>query len=150
MPNTEVIQKWVTALESGDYQQTKGKLHREESNGINKPGYCCLGVLCEIAVQEGIVSVIETRDGYDFYGADGRTGHEDDLPIEVQTWAGLNDPSPEVEYEMTPDEFDSADMSEGFDSPVRTDSLAELNDEFEYDFKRIAGIIRDNFLPKES
>lgn len=34
--------KWVKALRSGKYAQAEGQLRR---NG----GYCCLGVLCEIA-----------------------------------------------------------------------------------------------------
>lgn len=33
--------KWVKALRSGRYQQTKGFLHDEK-------GYCCLGVLCRL------------------------------------------------------------------------------------------------------
>lgn len=35
----EFAEKWATALESGDYQQTKGKLF----DGKN---HCCLGVAC--------------------------------------------------------------------------------------------------------
>ncbi len=40
--NTELKQKWLAALRSGDYKQTKSCLH-------NKDGYCCLGVLCDIS-----------------------------------------------------------------------------------------------------
>lgn len=35
-------QKWVDALRSGEYKQTKGTLRREYCEG--KVGYCCLGV----------------------------------------------------------------------------------------------------------
>ena len=38
----EIKQKWVKALRSGEYTQTKGCLY----NGVS--GYCCLGVLCDI------------------------------------------------------------------------------------------------------
>ncbi len=34
-------QKWVDALESGDYKQIEGRL-------ANNAGFCCLGVACEI------------------------------------------------------------------------------------------------------
>lgn len=34
--------KWVAALRSGEYQQTTGALRKEG-------GYCCLGVLCDVA-----------------------------------------------------------------------------------------------------
>lgn len=33
-----LARKWISALKSGKYKQTKGCLH-------NKEGYCCLGVL---------------------------------------------------------------------------------------------------------
>lgn len=38
----ELKEKWVTALRSGEYRQTTGELKDEY-------GYCCLGVLCDIA-----------------------------------------------------------------------------------------------------
>jgi hypothetical protein len=41
MLNPEVKKDWLTALRSGEYQQTKGTLKRGDS-------YCCLGVLCEV------------------------------------------------------------------------------------------------------
>lgn len=37
--------KWIAALRSGEYKQTKGHLHDEN-------GYCCLGVLCEVTQPE--------------------------------------------------------------------------------------------------
>ena len=39
----ELKAKWVTALRSGEYKQTKYKLHRKGSNN-----FCCLGVLCKV------------------------------------------------------------------------------------------------------
>ena len=43
--------KWIKALQSGKYEQTIGKLHRRRANLVkaHPVGYCCLGVLCEIA-----------------------------------------------------------------------------------------------------
>lgn len=38
----ELKQKWINALKSGKYTQTKGQLKDEI-------GYCCLGVLAEVA-----------------------------------------------------------------------------------------------------
>jgi hypothetical protein len=40
--NKKLKQKWITALKSGVYKQTTGKLK-------DNTGYCCLGVLCEVA-----------------------------------------------------------------------------------------------------
>lgn len=39
------IRKWVEALRSGEYKQTIGELQ-------NNVGHCCLGVACEIFIQE--------------------------------------------------------------------------------------------------
>lgn len=45
MLNPEFKAKWVAALESGEYSQTRSKLH-------NNSGYCCLGVACVVAGAE--------------------------------------------------------------------------------------------------
>ncbi len=40
--NANLKAKWVEALRSGKYQQTKGRLRGDG-------GFCCLGVLCDIS-----------------------------------------------------------------------------------------------------
>lgn len=45
----DIAKKWVKALRSGKYKQTKEVL-------FNGTGYCCLGVLCEV------VGMSPTRD----------------------------------------------------------------------------------------
>ncbi len=61
--NPEVKTKWVAALRSGDYEQGRTYLN-------NNGKFCCLGVLSEIAVAEGIV---DTREIYGIvsYGLNG-------------------------------------------------------------------------------
>lgn len=48
--NPELKEKWIAALRSGEYKQTKGRLMRrwkkQNGEGYN---YCCLGVLETIA-----------------------------------------------------------------------------------------------------
>jgi hypothetical protein len=44
-PNPERLRKWVEALRSGEYSQTKGRLRTDE-------GYCCLGVACDVFMKE--------------------------------------------------------------------------------------------------
>jgi hypothetical protein len=83
----EVKAKWLAALRSGQYRQAKHHLR----NGND--GYCCLGVLCEIAVADevipaGALTGTETSltGGLYSYG----DGHETDvLPYEVAHWAGV-------------------------------------------------------------
>jgi hypothetical protein len=45
--NAEIAKKWVAALRSGEYRQSKSQLRRGD-------GFCCLGVLCELAAKEGV------------------------------------------------------------------------------------------------
>lgn len=80
---------WVAALRSGEYAQGFGALNK---NGK----YCCLGVLCELAVKEGIlpppVEGPVSTFGY------GRVPNRTTLPGEVLVWTGLglavNNPTP--------------------------------------------------------
>lgn len=84
--NQQIAEKWVAELRSGKYKQTK---HVLKKNG----GFCCLGVLCEIAIKEGVIPkpVLKADDTATekrwFYGpGDGDAGA---LPNEVRTWAGM-------------------------------------------------------------
>lgn len=43
---TEVIKRWVKALRSGEYKQTQDTLR-------DSTGFCCLGVLCDLAAKDG-------------------------------------------------------------------------------------------------
>lgn len=58
---------WTDALRSGDYAQTGGALHRVrkgyELKLFNTPGYCCLGVACDVYVKAGEGGV--WKPGYD-------------------------------------------------------------------------------------
>lgn len=42
----EAQERWLTALESGDYEQTTRRLRRWDA-------YCCLGVACDVSQVEG-------------------------------------------------------------------------------------------------
>lgn len=45
------VKKWVKALRSGEYQQGEGELCREDEIGGERE-YCCLGVACDILIDE--------------------------------------------------------------------------------------------------
>ena len=73
--------QWVAALRSGKYQQTKGRLAVVEDG---KPvAFCCLGVLCDLAVKAGAVKAD--------YSAPEAVYDDNylSLPLKVSTWAGL-------------------------------------------------------------
>lgn len=121
---TEVIEKWVKALESGDFEQGRGTLRNIDGH------YCCLGVLCEIAVAEGVIGQpkLAGRD-YTF----GTSGESAALPYEVMDWAGL-------EYADPPLVFTEAAGVE------RVSSCIAVNDGDAMVFTEIAALIRRNYL----
>lgn len=61
----EVKEKWLAALRSGEYEQGTSCLYSTTRESTN-PQYCCLGVLCDLAVKEGIAEwVIRSPKMYD-------------------------------------------------------------------------------------
>lgn len=85
MMNAEVKAKWIAALRSGEYRQGRSKLHIEHPNS-----FCCLGVLCELAIKENVIpagKINYTGDGVTAYG---KNEHTATLPAEVGTWAGID------------------------------------------------------------
>lgn len=136
MTNAEVITKWVNALRSGDYRQTDGTLRRDNGDGTS---FCCLGVLCDLAVKEGVIDPpahIQVGDGGDYYLYEGEA---DIPPSEVCDWAGLYDSDPDVEY-MEYSESDGVCHYED------RDSLTSLNDARGKTFDEIADILEYNYL----
>lgn len=53
--NKKNIMKWINALRSGKYKQTKGALQ-------DSAGYCCLGVACDLFIPK---DKLELRAGVD-------------------------------------------------------------------------------------
>ncbi len=103
--NKQVKKKWVAALRSGKYKQGIEKLCSGNQNGTR---YCCLGVLSQIAVNEGVCSRRAAFKG------------NSTLNKVITDWAGLDTDDPDVFFE------------EG------ECSLVSLNDSKRLDFKQIA------------
>lgn len=113
----KIAVRWVAALRSDKFKQTTAYLH-------NKDGYCCLGVLCELAVASGVIpKPEEDQDGVFEYGS---SGIQQTLPVEVMDWAGID---------TTTGEFKDGDNS--------NQELVALNDDG-HSFKEIADIIEAN------
>ena len=79
----EIADELVTALRSGDYPQARSQLRTPD-------GYCCLGVLCDIAYNEEVIDGwmehVNPNDGLTRYRIAGESGI---LPDSVQQWAGM-------------------------------------------------------------
>jgi len=80
--NKEIKARWVAALRSGEYKQTKGALQ-------DKTGYCCLGVLCDL-------HAIATDNTWDHGQQSGYLLCALALPVEVANWAGVESTDPQI------------------------------------------------------
>ena len=81
--NQQIKEKWLNALRSGEYSQTRGFLRTIE-------GFCCLGVLCDLYAKE---TGTEWKDNYDFANS-SFLGELATLPEKVMKWSGLKEPNP--------------------------------------------------------
>jgi hypothetical protein len=110
--NPEIRARWTAALRSGDYSQGRDTLRRDDL-------FCCLGVLCDLAVKDGAVTGKPHGDGRWAY-----SGTATVLPRAVQEWAALETCDPLIAV------------------PGRVPaSLTELNDDENWTFARIADAI---------
>lgn len=116
--DVEIAKKWVEALRSGEYKQG-----HEVLRGGNE--FCCLGVLCDLALKEKAVEAEwtpEYRGRTYFSEPDNRS--ETYLTHGVAKWAGVKSRSPRV-------------VSNGTSRP-----LSDLNDTA-YTFDQIANLIEE-------
>ena len=119
----EVKKKWIAALRSGEYKQGRESLRPTENT------YCCLGVLCDLYKQTRHKGKWLLND-FDYPVFDFLIGgkHEsNELPPEVIKWAGLDDSNPGIMVNN------------------HRSSLAEMNDEKNSNFKKIANLIKEQF-----
>lgn len=113
--NRKNIQKWVDALRSGNFRQGQGTLC------TGGRYYCCLGVACEIAIENGVEISKRTDQfsNYTYYNNEPST-----LPIIVRDWLGVDSHDPVVEGE----------------------SLSNWNDVRGANFSTIADMIEEAYL----
>lgn len=109
--------KWLEALRSGKYKQTKKVLK-------DSTGYCCLGVLCDIhrktIKKKGWDKVLHSNN-LKYYN------QIEILPENVLKWAGIEDENGKFKYKNGETEY-----------------LTNLNDNGK-SFKQIANIIEKYF-----
>jgi hypothetical protein len=119
---------WVAALRRIDeFPQAKGALRNED-------GYCCLGVLTEVAIKAGVVMEVTVSDS-GVYSYDGECEH---LPDKVVEWAGLGSENPVVNLDNSKVEDDPDEEGE------REVEFVQMNDDFSWSFPRIADVIEAN------
>lgn len=122
--NPDVRATWVAALRSDRFRQGTGRLTRLDEDG--RAAHCCLGVLCELAVEAGVpVEVSERRWRDDEPRERDYDGQDNYPPSSVLDWAGLDERNPRVVYQG---------------SPL---SLSDLNDSVELSFRGIADLVEE-------
>lgn len=83
--NPEVKREWLEALRSGDYVQGDGMLKMTTVDGTD-PRFCCMGVLCELAVKHGVIAAAEQS----IYSQGWSYDNDKAYPTApVLEWAGL-------------------------------------------------------------
>ena len=136
--NQDVKNRWIKALRSGDYDQGRTVLRKDNN-------YCCLGVLCDLYLEdhnkgwrveevdhEGWHLEEINHDGFyleemynktiDYYCDD----EDEMLPQTVQKWAGLEESDPRIADE-TGDLF----------------GISYYNDQLNMPFNQIADLIEE-------
>ena len=144
--------EWIRRLREEGRKQTTGHLRNEAG------GQCCLDVLCEMAVEAGVIGAPSLdkdlgtytyryeREDFDQPGVEAEC-----LPPPVVEWAGVPDSNPDVEFDNPRYEGpDPENPNEAFDvygEPARSnDCLAEINDTWQFTFPQIAQIIESSTL----
>lgn len=119
----QIRTRWTAALRSGEYEQGNDQLY-------DGGKYCCLGVLCDLAREIGLVSLDYDDERGEFYYA----GEQNYLPEVVREWAGLLGKDPAVSVRFTG----------GLTPRAGETELSALNDEYSASFTQIADAIDGN------
>lgn len=135
--NEEIKAQWLAALRSGGYTQGRGALI------TRKPGHtahCCLGVLCEIAADAGVIErSVGVRPGFLAEGSEEGV-QNGILPEAVRSWAGLTSQTGLLPTEVRVESGSAFDEDGGYELYVE---LTELNDEAGFSFEDIADVIEE-------
>jgi hypothetical protein len=119
MTRLEIRTEWLKRLRSGEIKQARASLGKVTGER------CCLGVLCDMAVEEKIIPppkvCSHSKDELSYKGEEGI------LPTVVKDWIGL---------------FTADGMFDGDDSIDKVHCLTDLNDDG-MPFDKIADVIEE-------
>jgi hypothetical protein len=120
-PNKDALRKWVAKLRDPNSKQMIGTL------GIANGERCCLGVACDVAVENGIISAPTPReDSVLYYGSEEAVSV---LPYEVSEWLGV-EIDPILGYadseEKIPQRATPLNDNHGWTFPMIADAIEEM------------------------
>jgi hypothetical protein len=151
--NQVIKEEWCRRLRSGEYKQAQGVLTRLNAQG-EITGHCCLGVLMEMAVEEGVTHV-DSRPADPFSPPSEYRYYTDDpdspIPVinastlteTVVIWAGLKLRNPAIGLRAS----DGVLITDHYMYPrnreTEFDTLSGANDVATLSFNTIADIIEE-------
>lgn len=141
--NPDVKAKWLQKLRSGEYDQGRFFLRRKGRSEAEADRYCCLGVLCEVAVEEGVIPPAVSGHSWGDYRYMYDDGSEQALPDAVADWAGLDDGLGTLVPGVARLESACPCASCRIGGIPEAHTLAELNDDLGYTFDQIADVIEE-------
>jgi hypothetical protein len=151
----DICHIWTEDLINHPEAKGQGFLHYEKTDGTHH--YCCLGRLCMLAVQAGVIpppvklTTEEMWDAHDnkltdldvafvyAYGTEpigSEHGNIFNLPPEVREWAGLDNPTGDFGWMQRDTNFEGKSFT--FECASH---LSILNDEDHFTFPQIADVI---------
>lgn len=139
----EVLDEVVKRLRSGEYAQGNSALRRKTKGG-GPDRFCCLGVMCEIAVEEGVLTRMDAEvpgTSYAYSTTGENEAYTAYLPPSVVEWAGMVS---DQEKEASHEEYHYEERG-SFDVGLN-DSLAAMNDNGKHDFPAIADWMEANVV----
>lgn len=144
--NQERMRLWVEALRSGSYRQARNKLKAvlrdPDGNLTEDVGYCCLGVMCEVAIANGLNLATEEEPGtepYYRYGVPGRP----------ESWSGGYPPDVVLAWYGIGGTADGGPIYVGSHPNGKRIYAVEANDDLRWDFNRIADGVEQVYLNRE-
>lgn len=130
MVNKENMRLVVAALRSGRYLQGRGRLKQIFKYSIS---YCCMGVMCEVAMEHGVVLDVTRHPLGNFSMFVIFDGSAAFLRRNVLDWLGVGDNG----------ELDR-DLVIGMDGN-ETIAASYANDELKWDFEQIAASMEEYY-----
>lgn len=127
--------RWLAALESGEYSQIRGFLG-------SPGGHCCVGVLCEIT--PGVTkSTIDAGLTFIYQYGEG-DGNIQVLPESLAGELGFIDGNVGLRFDRVPPEIEDQVLYYGQDDAPFLATATALNDNYNLDFRQIASVIRQS------
>ena len=118
----EIKEMWIEALLSDDYQQ--GKHHLCQDNNDGSKSWCCLGVLTDLAIKNGVdIDMERFLDDSNVYTFDNES---ETLPLAVREWSGIDTGSGGYSCPYDDEDELSCSLAEDNDSGLTFEELVDI------------------------